>query len=286
MSEEEIQIERNKQIKYNETFWKCECKKCHKIFHTCSQNIKKIKSCGCSKKNRVDNKKYICGYVGKTLNGLQYKVIDYSDGLITVEFLKTGYITKVNSTQLSNKRIKDRLSPSVCGVGYLGYYNDSCDKLRRNQKYTLWKGIIERCYNPKRQDYKNYGEKGVTVCERWKCFANFLEDIKNIEGYDEEKFLLNQLDLDKDIKQKNIPVDKKVYSLNTCMFVDKHINRSITTRKQSPNINIISTKDNFILKTSCPVEELAKRIGVKTQYITRILRGEAKTHKGWRFKYF
>ena len=33
-------------------------------------------------------------------------------------------------------------------------------------------------------------------------------------------------------------------------------------------------------------EELAKQLGIKTQYITRILRGEAKTHNGWTFKYF
>ena len=33
------------------------------------------------------------------------------------------------------------------------------------------------------------------------------------------------------------------------------------------------------------VEELAKQLNIKTQYITRILRGEAKTHKGWTFRY-
>ena len=32
-------------------------------------------------------------------------------------------------------------------------------------------------------------------------------------------------------------------------------------------------------------EELANKLNIKTQYITRILRGEAKTHNGWTFKY-
>lgn len=170
----------------------------------------------------------------------------------------------------------------MCGVGYLGYNNS----IGNEQEYALWKGIIERCYRKNRQDYKNYGNKGVTVCERWKCFSNFLEDIKNIEGYDEEEFKNNKLDLDKDIKQKNLPVNKKIYSLDTCMFVDKSINRAIVTRHHTHDVDIISTNGNYTLKTFCPVEELAKKIGVKTQYITRILKGAAKTHQGWTFQYF
>lgn len=35
----------------------------------------------------------------------------------------------------------------------------------------------KRCANPKSRSYKWYGLKGVTVCERWKVFKNFLEDM-------------------------------------------------------------------------------------------------------------
>lgn len=219
--------------------------------------------------------------MGKTQSGDEYIVLDYTKGIITIEFIKTGYQTKVTSSKLIQGNIRDRLKPSLCGVGYLGYNNS----IGNEQEYSLWKGIIERCYRENRQDYKNYGNKGITVCERWKCFSNFLEDIKNIEGYDEEKFKNNRLDLDKDIKQKNLPVNQKVYSPDTCMFVDKSINRAIITRQRTPDVGIISTKGDYVLKTFCPVEELSKQIGVKTQYITRILRGEAKTHQGWTFKY-
>ena len=46
-SKEEIQIEKNKSRKNKAEFWECVCKKCNNIFHTASQNIPKIKSCGC-----------------------------------------------------------------------------------------------------------------------------------------------------------------------------------------------------------------------------------------------
>jgi len=34
-----------------------------------------------------------------------------------------------------------------------------------------------RCNNPKAPKYKYYGAKGVSICERWGQFENFLEDM-------------------------------------------------------------------------------------------------------------
>jgi hypothetical protein len=36
----------------------------------------------------------------------------------------------------------------------------------------------ERCYNPKTPNYRSYGGRGITVCDRWKdSFQNFLADV-------------------------------------------------------------------------------------------------------------
>lgn len=35
----------------------------------------------------------------------------------------------------------------------------------------------QRCNNPKNPKYKDYGGRGVKVCERWNDFALFLEDM-------------------------------------------------------------------------------------------------------------
>lgn len=38
-----------------------------------------------------------------------------------------------------------------------------------------------RCYNPKSKDYKNYGQRGIKVCQNWlDSFINFYEDMGNI----------------------------------------------------------------------------------------------------------
>lgn len=43
--------------------------------------------------------------------------------------------------------------------------------------YRTWQNMMNRCGNPKATQYKYYGGRGVTVCERWHDFRNFLEDM-------------------------------------------------------------------------------------------------------------
>jgi hypothetical protein len=51
------------------------------------------------------------------------------------------------------------------------------EKYYATRIYRIWQGMRTRCNNPKRKDYKYYGGRGITVCERWKYFVNFLEDM-------------------------------------------------------------------------------------------------------------
>lgn len=44
--------------------------------------------------------------------------------------------------------------------------------------------MLQRCNNPKCTQYRWYGGKGISVCERWKIFANFHADMGDRpEGY-------------------------------------------------------------------------------------------------------
>jgi hypothetical protein len=37
--------------------------------------------------------------------------------------------------------------------------------------------MLSRCSNPDARGYKNYGGRGITVCDRWRSFENFLADM-------------------------------------------------------------------------------------------------------------
>jgi hypothetical protein len=43
--------------------------------------------------------------------------------------------------------------------------------------YASWRNMIQRCINPKNPAYEYYGGRGITVCERWRTFSNFLSDM-------------------------------------------------------------------------------------------------------------
>lgn len=43
--------------------------------------------------------------------------------------------------------------------------------------YTSWQAMKCRCLNRKHPNYQQYGAKGITVCESWMRFQNFLADM-------------------------------------------------------------------------------------------------------------
>lgn len=43
--------------------------------------------------------------------------------------------------------------------------------------YITWASMLARCRNPKDRSYRHYGGRGITVCERWYVFENFLQDM-------------------------------------------------------------------------------------------------------------
>ena len=46
--------------------------------------------------------------------------------------------------------------------------------LRKHRLYTIWEHMKQRCYNVNNKSYKDYGARGITVCNEWRCdFLSF-----------------------------------------------------------------------------------------------------------------
>lgn len=136
-----------------------------------------------------------------------------------------GTMVKTMSGNLLRGRVKNPNYPSVFGVGI----NDSVDITCYNDKrYILWNSIIRRSYSDVyHKDKPTY--KDVEVCDRWKRFSNFAEDIVRIPFY--EKCITDEYELDKDI----IGGDLRIYSPETVCFIPRSVNIffSRNTKKQS-----------------------------------------------------
>lgn len=58
--------------------------------------------------------------------------------------------------------------------------------------YQSWCAMINRCFQPSQPSYQYYGARGITVCERWRSYENFLADM----GERPEGMTLDRIDND------------------------------------------------------------------------------------------
>lgn len=48
---------------------------------------------------------------------------------------------------------------------------------RETAEYRTWASMLSRCNNPNHVNYPYYGARGISVCDRWKVYENFLADM-------------------------------------------------------------------------------------------------------------
>lgn len=73
-----------------------------------------------------------------------------------------------------------------CGCLYKGNTNSKKHQRSNTRLYRIWENMKTRCSNPKHTYYKNYGGRGITVCDEWKSnFASFY-DWAMTHGYSDE----------------------------------------------------------------------------------------------------
>ena len=78
------------------------------------------------------------------------------------------------------------LQREVCGNRRLkhGMYDSST--------YCIWEGIIRRCTKQNDKRHHDYMDRGITVCDSWLTFSNFLNDM----GIRPEGMLIDRIDND------------------------------------------------------------------------------------------
>ena len=99
---------------------------------------------------------------------------------------------------------------SSCGCNRINHTNKRRTKhsLANHRLYQTWNGMMQRCNNPKRKDYKDYGGRGISVCDRWLDINNFINDM--YPSYTEG------LTLDRINNDGN-------YEPNNCRWVDRFV---------------------------------------------------------------
>lgn len=85
-----------------------------------------------------------------------------------------GKIKSVNGISLREGRSVS------CGCYKIEKQTTALGECYKTTEYVVWNGMKGRCYNSNNKDYKNYGGRGIKVCDRWlgkNGYKNFLEDM-------------------------------------------------------------------------------------------------------------
>ena len=68
-----------------------------------------------------------------------------------------------------------------CGChknGLLGGLNRTHGEANKTAEYVVWRGMVQRCTYEKHRYFKNYGGRGIKVCDQWlRSFPTFLKDM-------------------------------------------------------------------------------------------------------------
>lgn len=144
-----------------------------------------------------------------------YVIVNYKNSSdVTVQFDKTGYKTNIIYASCLVNEVKDPLTPTVFGIGFLGIGRVKTTGGVGRRLSGVWTQMLTRCYAEDSDHYPYYGGDGVTVCEEWHNFQNFAEWYLG-------QFNFNPaFQVDKDLRVAG----SRVYSPDTSSLVPSQVN--------------------------------------------------------------
>lgn len=203
------------------------CDKCGAITHTAVTSIDKTKGIcnvdGCSSPIKYDE-----SYIGR----------------------KNNYLTVIGITRLQNKHrafacmcdcgeitvieptIWDRGIVKSCGCKQKELLSKAFKKenpIAKERLYKVYTGMKQRCYNPKSENYHNYGGRGIILCDEWlgeDGYSNFRKWAYS-NGYDDT------------VPKGVCTIERKdvngIYSPENCCFI------SISEQQKNKRTNVFLT---------------------------------------------
>lgn len=174
----------------------------------------------------------------------------YSNGKIAWECkCKCGRIVRRITFDLTHNR--HQMCLSCTSKGKYKTHGMTGSKL-----YYIWYGLKGRCYNTNNKSFKNYGGRGITVCDDWKNSFESFRDWSLANGY-KEGLSIDRIDVNGN------------YEPNNCRWI------TMSAQCYNKRNSIWITHDG---ETKC-LAEWAKQYGFTTseieqRYHKRTIRGE------------
>jgi hypothetical protein len=119
--------------------------------------------------------------------------------------------------------------------------------MNKTRLHKIWGRMKDRCLNPRSQDFKYYGGRGIKVCEKWLKFEGFYEDMFPTH---DDKLSIDRIDNDGN------------YELSNCRWA------TLTQQRNNMRNNRVETVDGI----TDTVANLCRIFGVSTGIVRNRLR--------------
>jgi predicted DNA-binding protein (UPF0251 family) len=150
----------------------------------------------------------------------------------------------------------------------------------KTKLYSVWQQMKQRCYNKNDKGYKNYGGRGVRVCDEWQLDFEAFYNWAIENGYKEG------LSIDKDRLSAKIGINPPIYSPQTCEWQTKLQQRSTqrinvealreagrNSRKNTPycglDLDEIDEAIECYVHTDISLRELTRKSGIARQTLSK-----------------
>ena len=137
--------------------------------------------------------------------------------------------------------------------------------MKNTSEYRAWQNMKDRCYNPNNNQFKDYGERGIEICDRWKdSFENFIADMGLKPS---NKHSIDRIDVNGNYEPENCK-----WSTNQ---------EQARNRRNQRDAKLIDPEGQEYLIAGGLVKQFCKEAELDNGAITSVLNGERKHHKGW-----
>jgi hypothetical protein len=163
--------------------WLCRCE-CGNYVNRTAKALTTSKNSGC------DN----CKFIREDLTGKRYGKIQvismkgHEKGSIIWNCIcDCGKELEINTGRLNSGSIKS----CGCSKKERMIKQNTIHGKANTRLYEIWIGMKKRCYNPNCHAYKNYGGRGITICQEW------LDDFMNFYNWAMENGYRDDLSIDR-----------------------------------------------------------------------------------------
>lgn len=157
--------------------------------------------------------------------------------LTVVKFIKRAdrktyweCICDCGNTIITTQNNLQRGSTKSCGCLFKEG-NNKKNNLSNSRLYHIWRNMKARCYRKNSSSYKNYGAKGIIVCEEWKNNFMTFYNWAIANGYD-DNLTIDRID------------NNRMYEPNNCRWTTRKEQNNNTSRNVYITFNGITLTRN------------------------------------------